>query len=88
MIDDDGNVFGTSLVAIRNLIAGTIKGSFVLMSRMPYKASADRFKKSPVYMPPGYVPPQNETTNHSDALGPQNRAENAQKKSYADRKVW
>jgi len=88
VIDDDGNVFGTSLVAIQNMLSGTIRGNFVLMSRMPYKVNADRFKDSPLYMPPGYIAPKDETKNMSDAISVQSRAENKQKKQFEDVNVW
>ena len=48
-VTDEGVVYGTSLAYMKYLIDGTLKGNFVLLSRMAYSVSPDRFEKSPVY---------------------------------------
>ncbi len=87
-IDEDGTVFGTSVVSIHNMLNGAIKGDFVLLSRMPWKVNPGRFKESPLYEPPGYIPPKDESKNNSDALSVQNRKQNQDKKIFEDKKVW
>lgn len=57
VVTDDGTVYSTSLVALRNLLAGNMKPAFLLLSRMPFKAEG-RFEPSPLFTPVGYVPPK------------------------------
>lgn len=56
VIDDSGKVFVTSVISIQNIINKAIP--FVLLSKMPFDVPANRFKQSPVYTPPGYIPPE------------------------------
>ena len=51
VIDDEGNVFQTSKLYVETLLAGNIKGNFILLNRLPWKAAEDRFKKSPLWEP-------------------------------------
>jgi signal peptidase I len=57
-IDEEGNVFGTSVIAVQNMLNKSLRGDFVLLSKFPYKVNKDRFKPSPLYEPPGYVKPK------------------------------
>lgn len=50
-IDDEGNIFQQGLGLIKQLMNRNIAHDFVLLTRLPMKASADRFKKSPVWNP-------------------------------------
>lgn len=50
VIDDQGNVFGTSWEWIRGLFEGRGSG-FVLLSRYPGMVSPSRFGQSPLYNP-------------------------------------
>ena len=89
-IDEEGNLFGTSVVAIKNMLSGTLRGNFVLLTRMPYGVDPSRFKKSPVYEVPGYVAPSTGTpiTASNDSLSDKSRKSNTEKKSFEDKKVW
>lgn len=51
VVDDDGVVFGTSVVFLKGLLEGRAPTGFVLMTRMPFKVAKNRFKPSPVYNP-------------------------------------
>ena len=86
--DEEGNVFITSVVAVKQLMSGTTKSGFVLLSRLPFKINPDRFKKSEVYYPEGYVPPDDETTNANDAFSDKSTKANKQQKQFKDIKVW
>ena len=83
-VDEQGTAFMTSVVAIQNMLSGNIKGDFILLSRMPFTINPDRFKKSPLYEPDGYIAPKDSTRNQTDALGPQNRQDNKEKRQYTD----
>lgn len=81
-IDEEGNVFVTSKIAMINMLNGTLNGNFVLLSRLPFKIDQNRFKPSPVYIPPGYIAPKDD-----DALSHESRKANEQKKVYSDADV-
>ena len=51
VVDDDGCVFGTSLVFLNGLLEGRSPLNFVLMTRLPFKVAKGRFKPSPTWNP-------------------------------------
>lgn len=53
IIDDLGNVYQTSKLYVQSLLDGNIKGNFILCNRLVWKASPDRFMKSPLWDPKG-----------------------------------
>ncbi len=54
-IDDEGNVFMTSALYVRQLLDGNNRSGLILLNRLPLKVSEDRFKKSPLWDPKGYA---------------------------------
>jgi hypothetical protein len=48
-VDDEGNVFYTSVYIVEKMLKGEIRGDFVLLTRMPSKVAEGRFMKSPVF---------------------------------------
>jgi hypothetical protein len=48
-IDDDGNVYITSLTYLRSYLNST--KPFIVLARLPEKVSSNRFPKSPVFNP-------------------------------------
>ena len=48
-IDDEGNVFQTSKTLLASAMAGTIRGDFVVLTRMPLPVDMSRFPASPMY---------------------------------------
>jgi hypothetical protein len=79
-ITDEGHVFQTSLVFMTQLLAGQVKGDFVLLTRMPFDVSPDRFKKSPVYNK-GMVGVDSTKTN-SDSFSVKAKEETKQSNIY------
>ena len=90
-ITDEGDMFVTSCAFLSRLIGGYMNCGFVVLSKMPFSASADRFPKSPVYNPVSgkcetvenynkndYVKPQD------DALSPKRVAEGKKQKVYGN----
>ena len=90
-IDDEGNIFNTSVNFIMGLINGKAKHDFVLLSRLPNKAAEGRFKKSPLYDPDGKYHEktfEKSTTLANDGLSKVERDKTEVKKSFKDKKVW
>ena len=58
VVDDSGSVYSTSRIAIENLLAGNIRNGFVLLSKLPFSIPEGKFKKSELYVPPGYIAPK------------------------------
>jgi len=85
-IDDDGNTFVTSVAVVRNIIDDKIRVPFASMKRLPFKTSPDRFEKSELYLPPGYVAPRED--KGEDGLDPRYLKRKEVKKSYEDKMVW
>lgn len=85
-IDDEGNVFQTSVLWISSLLSGNNSNGLILLTRLPEKVSKDRFKVSPVLGNP--VPEQGEVDLSSDPLSRKSRKEKVLEKQYKDVKVW
>ncbi len=69
-----------------NLLTGEAKHGIILLSKLPYKVSADRFKKSPVW---GDIPAEEgNVVIKEDALDPKTRTERQEAKGFTDKKVW
>ena len=49
VVDDDGRVFQTSVEFVRGLLEGRSPRGFVLLTRLPFMVSKDRYKPSPVW---------------------------------------
>ena len=86
-IDDEGNVFFTSVNFLQGLLLGKSKHDFVLLKRMPLKASADRFQKSEVWIPEG-VDPRTVQDSTEDALSETSRKKQDETKKFVDKQVW
>jgi hypothetical protein len=89
-ITDEGYVFATSVVFLQGLLMGKSKMGFVLLSRLPFNVSPDRFAPSPLYDPDGVF--QGEAaktlTLSTDALSPKAIKAKEVKKGFVDKKVW
>ena len=86
-IDDEGNVFFTSVNFLQGLLLGKSKHDFVLLKRMPLKASADRFQKSEVWIPEGVDPRTIEMSNE-DSFSKKSIKKQDDSKNFVDKKVW
>lgn len=89
-IDEFGNVFQTSVVVLKNLLAGGTRGNIVLLNRLPFKVSVDRFATSEVWNPndlpiPSLLPDGQELAD--DALSRKTRDKKRKKKVYVDKEV-
>lgn len=93
-IDEEGNVFGTSVAYLQSLLAGTLKTGFILLQRMPFQVHPDRFAKSPVWDNNGKInvalARQEGTPSGTvdDAFSVIKRKENKEVKVFEDKKVW
>jgi hypothetical protein len=90
VVDDDGNVFQTSVNFVLGLINGKAKGDFIMTSRLPYKVAPGRFKPSPLYDPEGLADnniAKSQTTN-DDAFSKKVQESQKTKKAYVDKSVW
>jgi len=89
-ITDSGEVFATSVVFLQGLLMGKSKSGFVLLSRLPFNVSPDRFKKSPLYDPDGVFQGDAAKTlkMSEDALSPKAIKAKEVKKGFTDKKVW
>lgn len=102
VIDDDGYVYATSTKYMLGLLSGSTKYDFILMSRLPWKASSERFKPSPLYDPTGIIAKQNEPTVlpkpditgkndvgvGGDVFSNKFKTTTQQKKAFTDKMVW
>jgi hypothetical protein len=92
VIDDDGNVFTTSAAFVSQLLRGLMnKPDFILMSRMPDKVASDRFKKSEVWVPPGYEKPLTSgdaPTQTNDAFSSLVKKDKELRQEFKDKAVW
>ena len=93
VIDDDGRVYGTSIAYMTSLLNGTLKKGWILMARMPFDASPDRFQKSELWIPPNadkaYLEKQKELREEklstgTDVMSSKQQNERKQKKAYED----
>ena len=89
-ITDDGQVFATSVVFLQGLMMGKSKQGFVLLSRLPFNVSPDRFQKSPLYDPDGVFQGDaaKTLTPSEDALSAKSIKAKEVKKGFQDKKVW
>lgn len=74
VIDDEGQVFITSVDYIRRLLDGKYSGPFILLTRLPNPVSTDRFGKSPLWNPDTGTVSNNDTITESDGLSTNNDA--------------
>jgi hypothetical protein len=86
VIDDAGNVFITSLAFLKSLLDGSMKSDFILLSRLPDKASSDRFKPSPLFGEK--LPGQEAVVQSFDALSKSKSVERQEEKLFKDQPVW
>lgn len=73
VVDDFGNVYGIAKVAVLNLLNGSVKQNFSIMTRLPFKVSTSRFGVSPLWDPNGtnvLIPPSssNDVKLNDDVL--------------------
>ena len=89
-IDDDGRVFSTSVTFLRQLLMGTLKTQFILLTRLPFDIVDTRFKNSPLYDPKGVTTEgaKKAETQTGDGLSPVRRENEKQKQDFKDKKVW
>lgn len=91
VVDDDGRVYVTSVNSLVMLMNGNAKPGFLMMKRLPFNVSPDRFEQSPVYDPDGVF--EKEGTEKSlntgnDMFSKKGREQSEQKKAYTDKSVW
>jgi hypothetical protein len=85
VIDDEGNVFGTSCFYTQRMLDEKNTNKFLLLTRLPFKVAPDRFKSSPLWTPSGKRElTQEELTTGNDALSVKKREEGKLKKVYTD----
>jgi hypothetical protein len=88
VIDDDGNVFGTSCFYTQRMLDEKNTNKFLLLTRLPFKVSPDRFKASPLWDPSTSSGKREltdeELTTGNDALSVKKREEGKLKKIYTD----
>jgi hypothetical protein len=90
VVDDNGIVYQTSVYIAKMLLEGTVNGGWVLLSMLPEKVSADRFPKSPLYMPEGMSADDvsAEVTRASqDAYSEKRAKDNTSKDAYKDKQI-
>lgn len=91
-VDDEGNVFGTSLAYMYSLLYGNLPYKFLLLSRLPIPINKHRFKKSPLYIPQGmdkeYIEEQERRSKKSERSDPMGSDKELEEKAYADAEVW
>jgi hypothetical protein len=68
-IDDDGNIFITSITAVNKTVNSTNPNNFIVLTRMPNQAAPDRFPKSPLYNAPVTTDASEKITTNNDAFG-------------------
>jgi hypothetical protein len=97
VIDDFGNVYGTSRVALDNLTSGKVRQGFVMLTRLPFKVSKSRFGQSPLYEIPGMestdgdivvVSTDNVLKTSNDALNVVNVKSAEVVRAVEDKVVW
>ena len=84
-IDDNGNVFFTSVNYLLGLLNGKSPSGFILLKRLPIPISSGRFAKSPLWDPDGVV---NSKTLSVDAFSEKYAKDTEKKNSVKDRVVW
>lgn len=88
-IDDEGNVFITSVSYVRSLLDKTLKFGLCHLTRMPNKVSTDRFGKSKVYDAGGTgVTTTKDDSLTKDGLSSNFRKRTAKKERYTDTGEW
>lgn len=95
-ITDEGEVYQTSAVFLQGLLMGKSKQGFILLNRMPFNVSSERFAKSPLYDPDGIykgnaektVERAKNVTTTNDPFSVKTREKNSEKKAFVDKKVW
>jgi len=87
-IDEEGNVFQTSVIYLQSLIKGNIRGNFILFNLLPFKVAKDRFKPSPLYNPKQQSVEDRVLTTTNDAISNKTIKTNEQKKQFEDKPVW
>lgn len=93
VIDDDGNVFGTSVLFLKGLLEKRAPRNFVLMTKMPFKVAKNRFAPSPVYNPDTKEKELvedniDEERTDKDAFSPHITKKVKDKKAFEDKEVW
>ncbi len=87
-IDDEGNMFVTSMTYLMTMLERKSKLPFCLLSRLPLKISTDRFKKSPVWDPDGLADKSKQVTLNDDGLSKKTIKKGEQREQYKDKQVW
>lgn len=94
VIDDFGNIYGTSLTGLQNLLNGQVRQGYVMLMRMPFNVSANRFGVSPLWEIPGQestnlVKQGDSSVNLSnDAFSASNIKKKEDIKKFQDKVVW
>ena len=90
VIDDDGNVFGTSVSWVYNLIEGRAKLNFLMLTKMHMSVAPDRFGKSPVWEPDeeGASITKESVTTANDSFSHKTVRDSAEKAAYKDVEDW
>jgi hypothetical protein len=92
VISDEGVVFGTSVNFVNGLLSGRSPSGFVLLTRLPFKVAANRYKPSPTWNPASGEKEmdvdESELSTTNDAQSVKVVEQSKQKKSFVDKKVW
>jgi len=95
-VDDFGNVYGTSGVAVHNLLDGKVKQGYTMLMRLPFKVSTSRFGVSPLWNPdgntsldtPGVLLPDSSVNTSNDAFSQSSLKKEEVKNNVEDKVVW
>jgi len=66
VVTDEGLVFGTSRVFVESLMKGSFRKGFVLLSKLPFSVSPERFGKSKLWNPGGSEVSDNKEVEQKD----------------------
>lgn len=87
VVDDEGCVFQTSVEFVRGLLDGRSPSGFLLLTRLPFRVSKDRYKPSPVWNPDSREKELYESSSE-DAQSVKTTSRVRSKKGFEDKVVW
>lgn len=92
VIDDQGNIYGTSVVAVQNILQGKVKSGHTVCMRMPFKVAPERFGVSPLWDPEGLLQkstlPEGSITLNNDSFSAASLKKEEVIKKFEDKEVW
>jgi hypothetical protein len=87
---DEGTAYSTSRKAMKLLVDKEWRGDFIELTKLPIAVDVTRFRKSPVYDPPGNMAKAGDgkTGTQWDGLGPARKKQAEEIKQYTDKSIW